>query len=274
MAALLSEMTAEMRAEMAARMAAEIIAEATEEIRVQERIVRRTNARMQEDPAEFIAEATEDLHAMRVPSSRLAGSASSLPALAATCPALAALTLPEVAANVAGCTELFEGVQATAANLAPMLERVRKYGYVYHLDRCLDANVTSDRRYGQVTHRGSVRIEKFEQGPRKQRTTQLDVRVEGPSEHIRMPAYVQNPSGPTMRAHADVAYKKFPDTIEGLADALAFGKDSMRRLRFFDICEDCRYDGKRDSEEHPKKKFKATPLPLCAECALKKSLGM
>ena len=202
------------------------------------------------------------------------GAASSLPALAATCPALAALTLPEVAANVAGCTELFEGVQATAANLAPMLEQVRKYGYTCYLDRVWDANVSEDRRYGQAMHRGSVRIEKFEQGPRKQRTTQLDVRVEGPSEHIKMPAYVQNPSGPTMRAHADVAYKKFPDTIEGLADALAFGKDSMRRLRFFDICEDCRYDGKRDSEEPPKKKFKATPLPVCAECALKKSLGM
>ena len=202
------------------------------------------------------------------------GAASSLPALAATCPALAALTLPEVAANVAGCTELFEGVQATAANLAPMLERVRKYGYTCYLDKVWDANVIEDRRYGRLTHRGSVRIEKFEQGPRKQRTTQLDVRVEGPSEHVKMPAYVQNPSCPTIRAHADVAYKKFPDTIEGLADALAFGKDSMRRLKSGDFCETCRYDGKRDSEEHPKKKFKATPLPLCAECALKKSLGM
>ena len=30
-----------------------------------------------------------------------------------------------------------------------------------------------------------------------------------------MPAYVLNPSGPTLRAHADVGYKKFPDTIEG-----------------------------------------------------------
>ena len=84
----------------------------------------------------------------------------------------------------------------------------------------------------------------------------------------------QDPSGPTRRVHADVEYKKFPDTTEGLADALAFGKDCMRRLKSGEFCEDCRYDSKPNSEEPPRKRFRATPLPVCAECAFKKSVGV
>ena len=198
--------------------------------------------------------------------------ASVLPPTVAHCPATATLSVPEVAARLSSFVELFEGVRASTANLAPMLDLLRDNCEEFYVEptACRHAENFRHSGYVKIAWRHEAKISKKE----KTLTPFIDVRVYGPSESTKNPNRYLPHRPYELTISAGVQFKSFSGTTEGLADALAYGKDCVRRLKAKDFCEHCRYDGTLDSEAPPQKRFKATPLPVCAECAIKKSLDL
>ena len=181
----------------------------------------------------------------------------------ATSSVAAALALPEVVAAVDSFNELLPGVPASKENLQPMWESLRKKDFKLEEPACrIWLHIQSARSEIDRTARLQV----------------LVVNVSGPVEATeavtcpRLALSLEN-----WRVLLEV--KGFDATIDGFADALAWGKDMAKRVRDEDFCEHCRRDGfAADSamggrKGFPRKRMRARPLPMCAECALEVALG-
>jgi hypothetical protein len=195
----------------------------------------------------------------------------------ATSSVAAALALPEIVAAVDSFNELLPGVPASKENLRPMWESLRKKAFKLEEPACRIWLHIEDALLKPRS--GTDRAARLRAGIDKTARLQvLVVNVSGPVEATeavtcpRLALSLEN-----WRVPLDA--KGFDATIDGFADALAWGKDMAKRVRDEDFCERCRSDGfAADSafegrKGFPHKRMRARPLPICAECSMEVALG-
>jgi hypothetical protein len=172
----------------------------------------------------------------------------------ATSSLAAALETSDIVRHIDSCTGLFPGVAASTENLQPLWEHISE-------TKCW-VNGEDDVTITMVHHDDDVMEEK---NPR------LYIDIEGPDETIA--SDVQGFWAP-QRAHID--RKSFDGSIDGLAEALAYAKNTADRVRRKEFCSRCCSDGLKKVEGKlvfPVKKLKARPLPYCAECTIDLATG-
>ena len=166
----------------------------------------------------------------------------------ATSSVAAALALPEVVAAVDAFNELLPGVPASKENLQQLWNFL------------VEKIVLCGSFYAMMTDDCSIIFNIIER-TRKNQDGTLHVSVSGPLERVGEREH------DLRRAVVDC--KRFPASPDGLAGALAWGKQMAQRVRGRDFCERCRVDGGRI----PYKRLRAHPMPLCEGCTLEVSLG-
>ena len=163
----------------------------------------------------------------------------------ATSSVAAALAVAEVVAAVDGFTELSPGVPASREALQPLW------------DMLLQKVEFESSFHAVTTPACSIRL--MITGRTSKKAGDLRVFVCGP---------IEEPSALEER-RAFVESKRFPATLGGLADGLAWAKHAAARVRQGEFCERCRVDG----GPAPRKRLRAPPWPVCAGCAFEMSLG-
>ena len=175
--------------------------------------------------------------------------------------ASAVLGVPELAAAIDSCTELFPGVAASKANLQPMWE--------YLCSQREKQNCVLIK--GEHTE---VMFSSVNTGSGKKSVRKLFVRVEGPIEPVSGPrdSIYRHP----FRCWVDD--KHFDWSIDGVAEALAWTKNVVDGVNREDFCSRCRVDGidttpEGDRQVMPCKKLRKHPLPYCVRCSLEIAVG-
>ena len=167
----------------------------------------------------------------------------------------AVLGMPEIAAAIDACTELYPGVAASKENVAPLW-----------------AHMCQKAAWGMQLKGTVLMFARRMEGSRKNASSRLSVSVEGPREPVRGAPDPNFPNRP-IRAHIDC--KLFDWTVDGFIEALIWAKDVVDRVEREDFCPRCRVDGYRalPRYELPVKRLRSRPLAYCVDCAMEVALG-
>ena len=165
-------------------------------------------------------------------------------AMATPAPEMAAPTIQEVLANplvartIDTMNELIPGVPATKQNLQTLFDETQHH-YIF-------------MGFGIREPGMGVRIYKNKK--------LFTVEVIAPKETYQVGNY-------THSTRPDIAQKYFPNTPDGLFQALLWTKDILKQYRENGPCPDCVFDG--NDLQPPRKKMKLANMPKCRDCMLK-----